>query len=232
MERQKVSDRYILISAITVYGFAILSTIGIGVSLAHALPENSASRQFAWLLTASSFFFITFFAFVAHHFSSKHSKSRASLEQQGQIDETSGVFSRSRLLTDLERETRSASRRNASLSICMVQIENLMSINQELGRDAGDRLLYAIGLAAKSALRDTDYFGRVSGLQFCAVFPNTGGTAATIATQRLSDAIKEIRHSSVRGEISVEAKVGFAEMTPGDTADRLIQKATDQLLAI
>jgi diguanylate cyclase (GGDEF)-like protein/PAS domain S-box-containing protein len=112
-----------------------------------------------------------------------------------------------------------AARSGESLSVAMLDLDNLKELNDSQGHAAGDRLLKEIAVAWRWALRDVDYLGRVGGDEFAAILPGCGhGDRATVI-ERLQDAMPE-RHS---------VSVGVATWNGEESAQALLKRADDLL---
>lgn len=153
------------------------------------------------------------------------------LALQASHDPLTGALSASRLVEETEREIRSAQRKGSEVAVVALRIENLMQINQTFGREEGDKALYAMSLACQESLRDTDFFGRLNGLVFCATLPSTSGRQdeAGVAMNRLREAANQIRRSHELGEIRPVVRVELAVMEPGDTGASLLARAAAEL---
>lgn len=153
------------------------------------------------------------------------------LTLQASHDPLTGALSPTRLAEETEREIRLAQRKGTELAVVALRIENLMEINQKFGREEGDKALYAMSLACQESLRDTDFFGRLNGLVFCATLPSTSGRQdeAGVAMNRLREATNQIRRSHELGEIRPVVRVGLAVLEPGDTAGSLLSRAAGEL---
>lgn len=156
---------------------------------------------------------------------------KADLTMSASHDPLTGALSPTRLAEETEREIRLAQRKGSELAVVALRIENLMEINQKFGREEGDKALYAMSLACQESLRDTDFFGRLNGLVFCATLPATSGRQdeAGVAMGRLREAANQIRRSHELGEIRPVVRVGLAVLESGDTAGTLLARAAAEL---
>ena len=147
-------------------------------------------------------------------------------------DDISGALSRNRIILDLDREIKNAKRQKIPLSIIIFEVNNLIEINNLYGRDFGDKSLFAIGLCAKKAFRDTDFFGRLNGNQFCAILPNTEIDLGENAVSRLKKLINDIKISSANGEINIDGKIAIASLVNDCDSSELINIALLKLKSI
>lgn len=149
------------------------------------------------------------------------------LSSQLSHDPVTGALSAGRLAEETDREIRSALRKGTGLTAVGARIENMAEINATFGREEGDKLLYALTLACQGQLRDTDFFGRLNGLVFCALLPATAGgrEEAGVVMARLREAVSQIHRSTSMGEIAPKVRLAMARFEKGDTAASLLGKA-------
>ncbi len=75
--------------------------------------------------------------------------------------------------------------RRQGLSVVMVDIDNFKSINEQLGRLAGDALLKELGRRLRKSLRGRDHISRVGSDEFAILMPNTPQTKARQLAEKL-----------------------------------------------
>lgn len=116
------------------------------------------------------------------------------------------------------------------LSLLVVDIDGLKSINDYHGFSAGDVVLKAVADSCASAKRETDIVARVGGDQFCLLLPETNESSAMIVAERLRFQIQNHSHAfgdeELRATVSIGV-VGAALRMP--TFSLLLQSAKDAL---
>lgn len=164
---------------------------------------------------------------VLWRLSREQSRLKQELVRQSSHDAITGALSAQRLMEETDREIRLAHRKNISLGAIGLRIDNLLDINNRFGREEGDRLLYAVALACQGELRETDFFGRLNGLVFCALLPETASSQeeAGVVLERLKSAVSQIRRSHELGEIIPQASFALVNYENADTATLLLGKA-------
>jgi diguanylate cyclase (GGDEF)-like protein len=85
----------------------------------------------------------------------------------------------------LEQEASRAARYGEPLSLLLVDVDGLKSINDRHGHGAGNRALQAVARALRTGARATDLPARVGGDEFAMLTPSTPGPAAAALGERI-----------------------------------------------
>jgi GGDEF domain-containing protein/HAMP domain-containing protein len=115
---------------------------------------------------------------------------RDTLRSQSIRDPLTGLFNRRYMEETLERELLRARRKQASLSILMIDIDHFKQFNDKFGHDAGDFVLQEVGKILQTGFRGEDIPCRHGGEEF----------ASPLSETPLDDA----RHSSAQPRLSVQ----------------------------
>ena len=103
-------------------------------------------------------------------------------ELQGELDKTSnlvrhdqltGTLNRRGLEEAFEKEAARALRRQASLCVALLDIDNFKKLNDSLGHDAGDAALIHLTAVIKETMRPQDTIARFGGEEFIVLMPDT-----------------------------------------------------------
>jgi len=141
-----------------------------------------------------------------------------------ETDALTGTRTRGAGLTALAHELDRASRTTGLLVIVYIDVVSLKAVNDTYGHAAGDAVLRRAVDEVRGQLRSYDLMIRLGGDEFLCVMPG-----ATIDNaQRRFNAI-QIALSTGRDSCAI--RLGFAALAPGDTADRLIERADANLHA-
>lgn len=121
---------------------------------------------------------------------------RESLRIQSIRDPLTGLFNRRYMEESLERELRLALRKEAFLSVLMVDIDHFKSFNDGLGHEAGDAVLRELARLLQSQLRAEDIACRYGGDELLLVLPEADVEAAQNFAGRLQTAVRrtQIQH--------------------------------------
>lgn len=100
-------------------------------------------------------------------------KNDAILREQSVRDQLTGLFNRRYLEETMTRELKRASRKNYSLGVMMIDIDNFKTYNDYFGHAAGDIVLREFGQLILRNIREEDIACRYGGDEFIVVMPDT-----------------------------------------------------------
>jgi diguanylate cyclase (GGDEF)-like protein len=106
-----------------------------------------------------------------------------------EVDELTGLFNLRGLAITANRLLAQAIRYNRAATILMIDSDNLKTINDEYGHDAGNRLLKHLAMAIRNELRDNDVPARYGGDEFIVFLSETPPQGAIIVAERIRDAM-------------------------------------------
>jgi diguanylate cyclase (GGDEF)-like protein len=127
-----------------------------------------------------------------------------------------------RLQHALDRMTR----RQESIAVLFLDLDEFKPVNDTLGHDAGDRLLVAVGRRLQSCLRPEDTIARLGGDEFTVLLEDiTDVRYAIRVAERIAEALKDPFQISGQ-EMSVTASIGIAVGTGREaTPDELVRSS-------
>lgn len=111
------------------------------------------------------------------------------LELMQSVDGLTGLRNRQRFFEDLRREYAAARRYDSPLSLILLDVDGLRSVNETRGYDAGDRLLLALAELLMTRLRVTDIAARIGDDDFAVILPRTPQDGAERLAERIAEAL-------------------------------------------
>jgi two-component system, cell cycle response regulator len=158
---------------------------------------------------------------------------QTALRQQAMRDELTGLHNRRYLNEALPGLWAMAERNQAPLALAIIDIDHFKSVNDQLGHDAGDRMLAAFGRMLTASLRKSDVACRWGGEEFCLLLP---GTSAAAAMRTINQLLKQWHVEALmlgtQGGAGASFSAGVADSSQGpDTPQALLKCADDELLA-
>jgi len=106
-------------------------------------------------------------------------------------DALTGLPNRALFMERLNRQL-ALSRRNAqALSVLVMDLDGFKGINDELGHEAGDHLLAALGPRLSASIRESDFVSRMGGDEFAVVLVNCQLEEAGTVAAKIAEAVRQ-----------------------------------------
>ncbi len=156
---------------------------------------------------------------------------QAELEKNILIDPLTGCFNRRHWLELAQREINRSARYQQPLSVIILDIERLRSINAAHGNEAGDKALQHTAERCQKNLRKPDILARYGEDEFVILLPQTALKGAQLLAERLREDIEDTPLKFSNHQISIQVSIGTACMTPGEdlTTEALLDRVTHSL---
>jgi diguanylate cyclase len=149
--------------------------------------------------------------------------------EQALTDPLTHVANRAVLDRLLERYTR----QKAPFVLAMMDLDHFKRINDTYGHRAGDGVIVCAAQWIGDSLRSTDLLARFGGDEFAAVLPNMNLAQAQRKFEGLLKDIADRSYAYIDGKekevIKFTMSCGVAELSAGDTAADLFQRADEAL---
>jgi diguanylate cyclase (GGDEF)-like protein len=191
-------------------------------SIGSAIGEIDANAQDYLYVGTSTAVAFGLFGYVV----GRHADRLAELSE---TDALTGLFNARRLFDSLDAELARATRYREPLSLVLVDLDGLKTINDRHGHAAGDEAIRWLAGAIRSQLRATDIGARWGGDEFAVLAPSTSEPAALALAERIRAMIPE-----VGAEWPLTGSVGVATIDPrsdGEVVDpATLMRAADAAL--
>ena len=114
------------------------------------------------------------------------------LKHQALRDSLTGLHNRHYMVEVLEKEFARAKRAEHSISIILLDLDYLKTINDTGGHAAGDHALRSLASQLRASTRKEDTVCRYGGDEFAIILPNTSAEDALTRAQELNESMKVI----------------------------------------
>ena len=141
-------------------------------------------------------------------------------------DVLTGLCSRSRFESELEREVSLIHRLGGEATLLLLDLDGFKDVNDLFGHSVGDELLTRIAAAISRELREVDLVARLGGDEFAVVLPGTGLEGGRTVAATLVDAVRaEGRVIRDGRHAEVTASVGITTLDGEHDAEELLVEA-------
>ena len=154
----------------------------------------------------------------------QHLRAEAYLKM-AMLDPLTGLHNRRYAQERLTTEMARAQRLRTSLTVLMMDIDDLKQINDRHGHQAGDLALKIFGERLSKAIRGSDLAVRIGGDEFVVLLPECDLNQVQIVLGRLVGL--EVQVES--GKLAFRFSAGWTDYQDGETPEQLLERA-DQAL--
>jgi diguanylate cyclase (GGDEF)-like protein len=144
------------------------------------------------------------------------------------IDSLTPAYNHRHFQDALSKEIHRHARTGHELALAMLDIDNFKKINDTFGHPVGDEILRGIVDELMVNARDADVVSRYGGEEFTIIFPDTPGTSAREAANRMRELVERrtFRLPQVDRNLQVTVSIGVAVYPrDGATSADLIARA-------
>ena len=144
------------------------------------------------------------------------------LAARATTDALTGVRNRRAASEALIAEIERARRYDRSLAVVMFDIDFFKRVNDELGHEAGDKVLRVFGEVLQKASRSTDLVGRWGGEEFLAILPEADLEAGRAFAERVRTGLAAAKPLKDR---AVTVSAGATVLVKEDDAEAVVRRA-------
>jgi diguanylate cyclase (GGDEF)-like protein len=145
-------------------------------------------------------------------------------------DGLTGVYNRSYLEMALERASKELRRSGGKVSIIFLDVDDLKGTNDQLGHQAGDRLLRELAALLGTCCRDADIVARYGGEEFAVVMPETDAKGALVIAERIRERVQSEVFVTEQGPLKVTLSLGISTFPDSSPEKQPLIDLADQCL--
>lgn len=162
-----------------------------------------------------------------HHRSSTFELS----SQNSSVDILSTLMQEKYFLNRLEQEISFSTRHKSFVSVCLVKIDNVASIEQRYGKEVLKPVLGAVAKIIEKLMRREDIYAYFGDETFALLYPVTNGLGANIAIKRLMEKVQDTQIKHNGDKISLSLSAGIFSMLPTEnlSSDRVMEVVGQRL---
>lgn len=206
-------------------GFVLIS-YGLVIWRLHAEASDAVDLTvecLQWLVLACV---VMWFSFMGGYISSLINRLG-----QAEFDELTGAYTRRRIIEIFRHEKLRADRSAGPLSICMLDIDRLKTVNDTLGHQGGDQHLKLVVSAVQQELRGIDFIGRYGGDEFLVIMTETPLRGALECAERMRNTLEKLASENGSHDVAATVSIGIAEYQPGESLTQTVGRADAALYA-
>jgi diguanylate cyclase (GGDEF)-like protein len=159
-----------------------------------------------------------------------HAFSR--IKTAAQTDELTHLNNRRAFMDLLEKQLQQARRGDHTFSVLLGDCDNLKTVNDQHGHEAGNLLLQTIADNFRHCLRGCDTAARYGGDEFTVLLPGTAEEGAELVAKRIKETLVASSFNYRGNTITTNISIGIATYPQhGETAEALLRHADDAMYA-
>jgi len=155
------------------------------------------------------------------------------LESIAVTDEVTGLRNRRHLNQALDVSWDECGKKDRPIAFMMIDIDRFKDLNDRLGHQPGDALLFLLGRVLRENCRETDIVARYGGDEFCILMPAVDVDESLSIAHRISEAFRDATRGFLSHglDLSVSIGVSHAQMSRPVSATQLVAHADEAMYA-
>jgi diguanylate cyclase (GGDEF)-like protein len=145
------------------------------------------------------------------------------LEQLATTDSLTGLHNRRQILNLAEFEFQRSQRFNHPLTLLVLDLDDLKTLNDNHGHLVGDKALIHLAGNCSKQIRNEDYIGRLGGDEFVILLIETTKEIGSIVAERIRQSCCDMKIETQAGPVSFSVSIGVA------TSNKKTSNLTDLL---
>jgi diguanylate cyclase (GGDEF)-like protein len=159
-------------------------------------------------------------------------RQAAAFARAAVIDPVSGLYNRRHFHARLQEELQRAERRDSSVALLMIDLDDFKRVNDTYGHAAGDATIRAAATIIRRSVRPFDICTRYGGEEFAVVMPDGTTSVAETVAERIRSRIGAWRPAEhAMASLHITASIGFALGHRTSSGDEFLAQADRALYA-
>jgi len=146
------------------------------------------------------------------------------------LDALTGIYNREVMFAHGNRELSRAIRYGSTLSLALIDIDNLNEINDRWGYYHGDQVIKSLTDFLQENCRHSDVIGRFSSKEILVLLPETDVSMAFMVAEKWRIAIKSLEVKADSSVIKFNCSFGVSGLSNEDQIEHLLKKVESNLL--
>ncbi len=189
------------------------------INVAHQYTENAKTYTIHYISDVSSL----------HNLASKHENLKNDYEGVNVTDPITGLPNRRAMYQALEPQVSRSRRYENQLSIIIMKLNDLTSIETNYGTSIKNRMMVDISQMLNDQLRWADTIGKLENDEFIFVLPETDSNASKNLISKVKNRLSDIIVEDNNLPNIIETQFGAASWEKGDDVGLLMRRARDQM---
>ena len=175
-----------------------------------------AAATFTMLMAKFSPFLLV--AYVTSMLAADILAAKNKISRLSQTDDLTGLLNMRAFNTLYKKEVARVNRYGSALTILMVDVDELKSVNDRHGHTAGSRLIQSVSKTLLDCVRSSDIVARYGGDEFVILLSQTNFAEAQLTAERIRTAVANTSFDAGGKRITTTASIGIASF-PHDVED-------------
>ena len=147
------------------------------------------------------------------------------------IDPLTQAYSRAALEDLLAKEIKRVKRKQSSLILLYLDVNDFKRVNTRFGHLSGDLVLAEVGGVLKHSVRGSDYVIRMGGDEFLVALVDTDLPGATVVKQRINQRVEEWNQSSPLPGFTLALSIGLQQYESNQSLDEVLAAVDQKMYA-
>jgi len=151
------------------------------------------------------------------------------IQKQAMTDGLTGFANHKTFYEILEKELWRSKRHGGHISLIMIDIDNLKTINDTFGHRAGDKVIREVSKRIRECIRQIDTPARYGGDEFAVILPNTELADATVVAERMVNAVSRGPVSWKKEAVKLSISIGLGQYDAESNAEDVTSRSDEAL---